>query len=80
LRGLTREAGEIPALKGLDLEIVRGDILEPGMSCGRVRGCRAVVHCAAETRQWPTAPRHYKGNIDGTRNILAAAAGRAWSD
>jgi dihydroflavonol-4-reductase len=74
LRGLTRAGGEIPALEGLDIEIVRGDILEAGDVLRAVRGCRAVVHCAAETRQWPTAPRHYKGNLDGTRNVLAAAA------
>jgi dihydroflavonol-4-reductase len=74
LRGLTRSNGNSAALEGLDVEIVRGDILEAEDVLRAVRGCRAVIHCAAETRQWPTALRYYEGNITGTRNILAAAA------
>ncbi len=73
LRGLTRSAEKGAAFDGLEVEIVKGDILDSGDVLRAVRGCEAVVHGAAETRQWPTALRHYASNIAGTGNVLDAA-------
>ena len=39
-------------------------------------GCQALFHVAAEYRLWHPRPREiYAANVDGTRNVLAAAAG-----
>ena len=57
LRGLTRSAQKSAAFEGLDVEIIEGDILDPSDVLRAMKGCEAVVHCAAETRQWPTALR-----------------------
>ena len=74
VRGLTRSRGPSPALDGLDVELVRGDVRNPESVRAALRGCGAVIHAAAETRQWPTALRHYEDNIVGTRGVLEAAA------
>jgi len=73
LRGLTRSAQKSAAFEGLDVEIIEGDILDPSDVLRAMKGCEAVVHCAAETRQWPTALRLYESNIAGTCHILKAA-------
>jgi dihydroflavonol-4-reductase len=73
LRGLVRSPGTIPALEGIELERMIGDILNPEDVLKAARGCQAIIHAAAETRQWPTALRFYESNIVGTANVLAAA-------
>ncbi len=73
LRGLSRSIGPVAALEDLDAEMIAGDILNPEDVFRAVRGCQAVIHAAAETRQWPTALRYYEGNIAGTKNVLEAA-------
>jgi dihydroflavonol-4-reductase len=66
-----RETG---TLKGLDIEISRGDLL----SCIDVRkamdGCPYVIHTAAVTNVIPNRSEMIRRiNIDGTRNIIKAA-------
>ena len=73
LRGLSRSISSVAALEGLDVEMIAGDILNPEDVRRAVQGCQAVIHAAAETRQWPTALRYYEGNVTGTKNVLEAA-------
>ncbi len=64
-------------LRELDAETVTGD-LRDGTSLDRaVAGCGLVFHVAADYRLWAPHPEEmYRSNVEGTRNLLAAA-GRA---
>jgi len=53
------------------VEYVVADLGAP-LATGALRGCRVVVHCAAETRgSWDA---HQRNSIDATRHLLSAAA------
>jgi dihydroflavonol-4-reductase len=60
-------------LDGLDLEVVRGDILDRSAVEKAVKGCSVVLHAAANTStNPPRSPFVRMVNIDGTGNILHA--------
>jgi len=62
-------------LSGLDVEVAEADVRDVGGVERAVKGCRAVVHTAALYRFWAPDPRvFYEVNVEGTRNVLAAAA------
>ncbi len=61
-------------LAGLDVELAEGDLTEPGSLRRAVDGCEALYHCAADYRLFASDPREiYATNVEGTRNLLAAA-------
>jgi dihydroflavonol-4-reductase len=65
---------EHPALQGLPVEVVRGDLRDPGSLKTALAGCSQLFHLAADYRLWvPNPPDMYATNVDGTRNILIAA-------
>jgi dihydroflavonol-4-reductase len=73
-RALVREGADRRALAGVDCEFVIGDLRElKAVECA-VRGCDEVYHVAADYRLWviDEAPM-YAANVEGTRNLLAAA-------
>jgi dihydroflavonol-4-reductase len=71
LRALVRPGSQ---LRDLDVERVIGDLREPESLEDAVRGCGAVFHVAADYRLWARNPGEmYRSNVDGTRNLLAAA-------
>jgi dihydroflavonol-4-reductase len=60
-------------LDGLDLEIVKGDVLDRDSVETAVKGCSVVLHAAANTNTNPSRSSIVRGvNIEGTRNILHA--------
>jgi dihydroflavonol-4-reductase len=59
----------------LDVERVAGDLRDPDSLRRAVEGCELVFHVAADYRLWSKHPRElYSSNVDGTRNLLDAAA------
>ena len=61
-------------IDGLDLDKVTGDLRDRGAVRAAVEGCRGVFHVAALYRFWaPDARLFYSVNVEGTRNVLAAA-------
>jgi dihydroflavonol-4-reductase len=63
------------ALEGLDVETVAGDLLDADALRRGMHGCRVVYHCAADYRLFVPDPEAiYAANVDGTRNVLRAAA------
>src|SRR5207248_149083 len=47
---------------------------DPASLEAAIRGCDTVYHVAADYRLWSRDPRElYRNNVDGTRNLLAAA-------
>lgn len=71
VRALVRSSSSIP---DLDVEIVRGDLRDPASLAGAAQGCAVVFHVAADYRLWSRhSAEMYRSNVDGTRNMLAAA-------
>jgi nucleoside-diphosphate-sugar epimerase len=73
VRALDRGDGE-PALAGLGVEVVRGDLRDPAATRAAVRGCRRIYHCAAKVSSAEGQEREiYACNVLGTRHLLRAA-------
>jgi len=71
VRALVR--GEAPSLAELDVERVHGDLFAPGLA-DAMRGCDALFHLAATYSLWRRDQADVmRANVDGTRNVLAAA-------
>jgi dihydroflavonol-4-reductase len=72
VRALCRPASQ---LRELDVERVDGDLRDPDSLRRAVEGCELVFHVAADYRLWSKHPGDlYSSNVDGTRNVLDAAA------
>jgi dihydroflavonol-4-reductase len=71
IRALVRPGSSI---RELDAETVTGDLRDPDSLARAVAGCGLVFHAAADYRLWAADPSElYRSNVDGTRNLLAAA-------
>ncbi len=61
-------------LRELEVETATGDLRDPASLERAVAGCGVVFHVAADYRLWAADPDElYHSNLDGTRNVLAAA-------
>lgn len=57
------------------MERVAGDLRDPDSLRRAVEGCELVFHVAADYRLWSKDPAElYSSNVEGTRNVLDAAA------
>src|SRR5262245_49843067 len=75
VRVLARNGGDRTALEGCDVEIAEGDLLDTGSLKAAVAGATRVYHVAADYRLWVRDARElYRANVDGTRQLLQAAA------
>jgi dihydroflavonol-4-reductase len=64
-----------PALAGLAVEVAGGDLRDRDSLERALAGCRRLFHVAADYRLWvPDPETMYAINVDGTRQLLAAAA------
>jgi nucleoside-diphosphate-sugar epimerase len=77
VRVLLRPPRDQPAVAGLDVEAVEGDLRDPAACARAVRGCRAIYHCAAKVSTVAGNTRHrreiYECNVLGTHHLLRAA-------
>lgn len=72
VRALCRPASQ---LRELDVERVEGDLRDPDSLRRAIVGCELLFHVAADYRLWSKHPGElYSSNVDGTRNVLDAAA------
>lgn len=63
-----------PALQGLAVEVVKGDLTDPESLRQAVQGCSRLFHVAADYRLWvPDPATMYDINVGGTRSLLQAA-------
>jgi len=71
VRALVRPSSR---LRELDAEPVVGDLRDPESLERAAAGCGLLFHVAADYRLWARDPGEiYRSNVDGTRNVLAAA-------
>jgi len=74
LRLLVRPSSDLRNLRGLAADRVLGDLRDLPSIEKAMEGCDAVFHVAADYRLWVRDPDEmYRSNVDGTRNVLAAA-------
>jgi dihydroflavonol-4-reductase len=74
VRVLTRPTSRLEAIIDVDVERVTGDLRDPSSLGSALKGVQRVFHVAADYRLWASNPREiYQTNVDGTRNLLAAA-------
>ena len=72
VRVLLRSDSLPPALQGLQVEITRGDVLDPASLAAAMQGVEVVYHLAARISLLPGPdPQTERVNVDGTRNVLA---------
>lgn len=76
VRALVRPNSDRQNIHGLDIETIEGDLVGDDASLARAcAGCDALFHIAADYRLWARRPAEiYRTNVEGTRNILRAAA------
>jgi dihydroflavonol-4-reductase len=73
VRALVRPTSNLQGLEGLDVEVVRGDILNRSSLMSALKGCSALYHLAAVVTEWAQdSTVIYRTAIDGTANILLA--------
>src|SRR5437899_4100123 len=76
VRAMIRPSADPAPLAGLDLESVRGDIMDPASTAAAVAGCGRVYHTAAGFLMWSRDPERdiIRPSVEGTRTVLDAAA------
>ena len=75
LRLLVRKGSDRRNLRGIDAEVVEGDLTVPESLGPATAGCRYLFHVAADYRLWvPDVPVMRRTNLDGTIALLRAAA------
>jgi dihydroflavonol-4-reductase len=74
VRGLIRRDADLRGLEGLSYEPSYGDLRDAQSLAEAARGCDEIYHVAADYRLWVRDPAPmYAANLDGTRNVIAAA-------
>ena len=74
VRALVRSSSDTANLDGMDVEIVRGDLLDPTSLERALQGCEGLFHVAADYRLWARDPHEIRRtNVRGTHAILLAA-------
>lgn len=75
VRVMARPRSRPDNIEGLAVRVARGDLTEPETLKAAVRGCETVFHVAADYRLWaPDSENLYRTNVEGTINLLLAAA------
>ena len=74
VRCLVRPGSDTSLLETLDVELATGDLSSTSSLTRAAKGCRYVVHCGARVSDWGTAAEIAATNVQGTRNLLEAAA------
>ncbi len=75
VRALIRQHSDRRNLEGLRVEICFGDLTDRHSLDRAMAGCSTLFHVAADYRLWVPQPSSiYECNVNGTRNIMSAAA------
>ncbi len=73
VKALVRPDSRLDNLRGLDVEIVKGDLQDADLS-QKMQGCQVLFHVAAHYSLWQSErDRLHDSNVLGTCSILAAA-------
>lgn len=73
VRGLARSEASAERVRAVGAEPVRGDLDDVAAMRAGAEGCDAFFHAAAALGEWGRREDFERGNVQGTRNALAAA-------
>lgn len=74
VRVLVRKTSDTSKLQALGVEQAYGDISDKESVTAALKGCERLYQVAAVYEWWlPDRQRYYQVNVDGTKNVLAAA-------
>lgn len=74
VKTLVRTTSSLDNLKGLNVEIVFGDLRDINSLEKALKDCEYLFHVAADYRLWSLNPKElYENNVQGTTNIMRAA-------
>ncbi len=74
VRALVRPTSNLANLKGLDVEIWKGDLLDASGLLRGLKGCDVLYHAAADYRLWTRDTEEmYRINVGGTVAVMEAA-------
>jgi nucleoside-diphosphate-sugar epimerase len=74
VRCLVRVTSDRSALADLDVQFAYGDLTDAASLIVAAEGCRYVVHCGALVSDWASVDEIREVNVEGTTNVLNAAA------
>src|SRR3970040_1307845 len=74
VRALVRPSSDTRLLREWGVELVNGDVTQPDSLLAAMSGIEAVYHTAAMVSEWDPWRDFQTVTIDGTRNVLRAAA------
>ena len=74
VRCLVRASSDTSLLEELGVEIAVGDLTDGRSLARALEGCGRVLHCGALVSDWATVAEISAINVDGTREMLRAAA------
>ena len=75
VRALLRPGSDLRGLRGAEFERVEGDLSDEAKLQAAMRGCDWCFHVAASYHLWLRDYRPmYAANVEGTRNVIQAAA------
>ena len=74
VRALVRDPSRAEGLAERGVELVPGDVTEPGSLRRAVRGADGVHHCAALVGDWFEKAEIQRVNVEGTKHVLDACA------
>ena len=74
VKALVRTSSDLQNLKGLNIEIVYGDLKDKDSLSRALKGCKYLFHVAADYRLWVPKPKNiYENNVEGTNNLMFEA-------
>ena len=74
VRALVLPGSPATTLQGLPVELMYGEIRNPGLCASAIQDCNMVIHTAASTSTWPTRSVALRAvNFTGTQNMVQAA-------
>jgi dihydroflavonol-4-reductase len=74
VRALVRKSSDLRNLEQLPVQLLFGDLTDPGSVKRSMEGCEFLFHVAADYRLWVPDPESmYRNNVLGTRNVMFEA-------
>jgi dihydroflavonol-4-reductase len=74
LRALVRPSSQVDFLRDLGIELALGDVRDFQSVLDAAQGCHKVIHAAGKFRFWGRQQEFFAINVQGTANVLEAAA------
>src|SRR3970040_135079 len=74
VRAFVRPTSDVSYLRALGVELAQGDITDPASLSPAMDGINAVYHAAPAVTDWGSWRLFRSVTIEGTRNVLEAAA------